>query len=160
MARILQFVKDHGRAAPVDADGWFARGCELEARSAAAAVEAYRRALELEPRHAPALVNAGRLAHAAGELGLAEALFRWAAEVAPAEALAAFDLGVALEDLGRDEEARACYERALASDPAFADAHWNLARLEERRGERARALRHWLAYRRAAAAPAGWRAGA
>jgi hypothetical protein len=40
------------------------------------------------------------------------------------------------------------YRNALALDPSFADAHFNLARLYERAGQSKNALRHLLAYRR------------
>jgi len=64
-----------------------------------------------------------------------------------------FNLAVLLEDLDREPDAITAYREALALDPQFADAHFNLARLYERaRDERARdpkaSLRHLLAYRR------------
>jgi tetratricopeptide (TPR) repeat protein len=62
--------------------------------------------------------------------------------------VAAFDLGVALEDQGREEEALAAYEQALLHDPGLADAHFNASRIEERAGRRQEALRHLAAYRR------------
>jgi tetratricopeptide (TPR) repeat protein len=55
-----------------------------------------------------------------------------------------------LEDSRRPHAAAAAYERAIASDPESADAHYNLARLRERLGEPHRALRHWQAYRKLA----------
>jgi tetratricopeptide (TPR) repeat protein len=36
-----------------------------------------------------------------------------------------------LEDASRNEEAVAAYQQALAEDPDFGDAHYNLARLYE-----------------------------
>ena len=50
-----------------------------------------------------------------------------------AEALLSFNLAVLLEDLERENEAAVAYRDALALDPALADAHFNLARLYERR---------------------------
>jgi tetratricopeptide (TPR) repeat protein len=55
---------------------------------------------------------------------------------------------VALEDQGLHDEALLAYARALEADPAFADAHHNAARLLERLGRKADALRHLAAYRR------------
>jgi len=50
--------------------------------------------------------------------------------------------GMTLESLGRTEEARIRYERAVAVDDAHADAHFNLGRLNAVRGDRAGADRH------------------
>jgi len=53
-----------------------------------------------------------------------------------------------LDDQHRESEARAGYESALAADPACSEAHFNLARLCERAGDRVGAVRHLTAYRR------------
>ena len=50
-------------------------------------------------------------------------------------------------DLGRIDEAIKAYKRALVLDPDNADAHYNLAGIYERRGEKQAALRHLKAYR-------------
>jgi hypothetical protein len=62
--------------------------------------------------------------------------------------VAAFNLGVALEDQGRDEEALAAYSRALQENCGLADAHFNASLIEERAGSRTGAFRHSSAYRR------------
>jgi len=53
-----------------------------------------------------------------------------------------------LEDLDREADAIAAYREALALEPQFADAHFNLARLYERARDPKASLRHLLAYRR------------
>ena len=63
-------------------------------------------------------------------------------------ALAAFNLGVALEDQGLLEEALLAYARALEADRQLADAHYNASRLLERIGKREDALKHLAEYRR------------
>ena len=46
-----------------------------------------------------------------------------------------------LEDLHREVQAIAAYERSMGSDPDFVDAYHNLVRLLEKRGDKAGALR-------------------
>jgi tetratricopeptide (TPR) repeat protein len=82
------------------------------------------------------------LLHAKNRLAEAEALYRAALEQDPRNALAAFNLGVALEDQGESEAAVAAYRRTLAIDDAYADAHFNLSRLLEAKGDARGALRH------------------
>ena len=72
--------------------------------------------------------------------------YRAALAAQPRHPTAAFNLGTALEDLGRRAEAIEAYRRALDADADFADAHFNLARLYEQAGKRAAALRHLQAY--------------
>jgi DNA-binding transcriptional MerR regulator len=129
-------------------EGWYALGAEIEESDPAQARAAYVRALELDPGHADAHINLGCLEHEAGRLPEAERHYRVALTVRPGDAVAAFDLGVVLEDLGRLDEARGAYEQALAADPGSADAHYNLARLHDRLGDPAAAIRHLLAYRK------------
>ena len=129
------------------ADGWYAIGVELEDVDPGEARSAYERALAIDPGHADAHVNLGCLEHEAGRLAEAERHYRAALALRPDDATAAFDLGVVLEDLGRLDEARAAYERALAIEPGSADAHYNLARLHDRLGDPAGAIRHLRAYR-------------
>lgn len=134
-------------ALTASAEGWYAIGAELEETDPEQARAAYERALELDPRHADAHVNLGCLEHEAGRFAEAERHYRAALAIRPDDATAAFNLGVVLEDLGRLDEARAAYERALASDAVAADAHYNLARLHDRLGDTAGAIRHLQAYR-------------
>jgi tetratricopeptide (TPR) repeat protein len=125
----------------LDASGWYEAGLELEAYAPAEARAAYERALKLDPRHADAHVNLGRILHQDGDPRGAEAHYRDALGLGP-HATAAYDLGVVLEDLGRGEEAAREYERAIEWNPDLADAHYNLARLLESRGDTQAAIRH------------------
>jgi len=61
-----------------------------------------------------------------GRLAEAEQVYRFGGQ---AEPFLVFNLAVLLEDLGREPEAIVAYREALALDPQFADAHFNLARL-------------------------------
>jgi tetratricopeptide (TPR) repeat protein len=130
------------------ATDWYEMGLELEAVDAEEARDAYRRALELDAHHADAHVNLGRLLHEDGRTAEAERHYRQALAAAPGHATAAFNLGIALEDLRRPADAVDAYRIALAADPRLADAHYNLARLYEKQGKKAGALRHLSHYKR------------
>jgi tetratricopeptide (TPR) repeat protein len=92
-----------------------------------------------------ARINLGRLLHLAGRLTDAERVYRSGDKTEP---FLVFNLAVLLEDLDREPDAIAAYREALALDPQFADAHFNLARLYERARDPKASLRHLLAYRR------------
>ena len=93
-------------------------------------------------------MNLGCLHHAGGKLEDAEVDYRAALELRPGDAIATFDLAVVLEDLGRLGDAEVTYQRTLELDPRALDAHYNLARLYDRTGDTAAAIRHLRAYRR------------
>jgi tetratricopeptide (TPR) repeat protein len=145
-ARVL--VLPTAAARERDADHWYALGCEIEESDPARARGAYARAIALAPGHADAHLNLGCLDHQAGRLADAEAHYRAALAARPGDGTARFDLAVALEDQQRTGEARDAYLACLADDPACAEAHYNLARVCERAGDLAAALRHLMAYRR------------
>jgi len=135
-------------AADYDADGWYELGLELEAVAPQEARDAYRRALELDPHHADAHVNLGRLLQEEDLIEEAETHYRAALAESPGHATAWFDLGTALEDLRRASDAVDAYRRAILADRRMADAHFNLARLYEKAGKKAAALRHLGIYQR------------
>ena len=123
---------------------------ELEEASPLEARAAYHHTLDLDPCHTTARINLGRLLHAEGNLGGAEAHYRDALRHEPANALAWYNLDVLLEDRTQPDEALACYERAVRADPQLADAHYNLALLYERKGRQRDAVRHLAIFRRLA----------
>lgn len=127
------------------ADEAFEKGLELEDADPAAARTAYEACLAADQHHLEARLNLGRLLHLDGRLGEAEKIYR---STQSGEAILSFNLAVLLEDFEREDEAMTEYRHALALDPGFADAHFNLARLHERAGHPREALRHLLAYRR------------
>lgn len=131
----------------LDAEAWCDLGLELEVSAPDEARDAYRRALELDPHHADAHVNLGRLLIDAGRPGEAETHLHAVLADSPEHATAWFNLGVALEDERRPGEAIKAYERAIQADRRLADAYFNLARLYERAGKRAAALRYLSKYR-------------
>jgi tetratricopeptide (TPR) repeat protein len=134
-----------GNLAADAADNQYARALSLEDSNPQAAQKAYELCLKADPDHLEARINLGRLLHLAGRLTEAERVYRVGAKADP---FIAFNLAVVLEDLEREPDAILAYREALALDPQFADAHFNLARLYERAKDPKASLRHLLAYRR------------
>lgn len=66
----------------------------------------------------------------------------------PDDALLHLNRAVVLEELKRVDEAALAYERCIELDPTYTDAHFNLARLSEIRGDKQGLLRHRSTYRR------------
>jgi tetratricopeptide (TPR) repeat protein len=127
------------------ADDHYQRALQFEDSNPQAAQKAYESCLKADPDHWEARINLGRLLHLAGRLADAERVYRVGAKADP---FIAFNLAVVLEDLEREPDAIVAYREALALDPQFADAHFNLARLYERARDPKASLRHLLAYRR------------
>jgi tetratricopeptide (TPR) repeat protein len=123
----------------------FEAALALETTDPDTALKLYENCLAQDGAHLEARINLGRLLHLQGRLREAEKVYRGADAK---DALLSFNLAILLEDLERESEATLGYRDALALDPGFADAHFNLARLYERKGRSKDALRHLLAYRR------------
>lgn len=122
------------------------RAVELEGSDPGRALTLYERAAAGDPAPWEAWVGVGYCRQQVGELaGAIEAYRR--ARALETDATVTFNLAVALDDLGRAEEAVGAYGEALAEDPGLADAHFNLSCLYERQGDRAAALRHLISYR-------------
>jgi len=126
----------------------FARAVQLEEDPSTIrdAVRLYEEILESRPDHAPSCINLGTILYNQREFTRAEAMYRRATEADPGYALAFFDLGNVLDEMQNLHGAIAAYSRAIEIVPGYADAHYNLALAYERRGERRRALRHWMTY--------------
>jgi tetratricopeptide (TPR) repeat protein len=155
-ALALEIIEEQGRlhvisrqdapAAPgTSAEEQYAKALALEDTDPQSARSLYEAALKADPNHLEARINLGRLLHMDGRLAEAEQVYRFGGQ---AEPFLVFNLAVLLEDLGREPEAIVAYREALALDPQFADAHFNLARLYERARDAKASLRHLLAYRR------------
>ena len=124
-------------------DDWYNLGLDLEDLDLDRAIQAYRRALELDPANADAHVNLGRLQQLDGELDEARRCYRRALQVEPDHQLANYNLGTVYDELNELDQAQGCYLKA----PIVADAHYNLARLCELRGDELSARRHLRQYR-------------
>jgi tetratricopeptide (TPR) repeat protein len=99
------------------------------------------------PDPADAHVARGQRLYEANEITDAVAQYRKALAIKRHHPAAAFHLGVALEDLGKTNEAIDAYRRAVEGDPFFAEAHLNLARLYEKTWKKTAARRHLKSYR-------------
>ena len=130
------------------AEALFARGEEAEAHDTRAAEQAYRAALAVDPAHVASALNLGAMLCEQQRCREAVTLYDGLIERQPAEALLHFNRAVALEDLGRTEDALASYARCLALAPDLADAHYNAGRLYQLTGDAQKALRHFSSYRR------------
>ncbi len=110
----------------------------------AGAIAAYRGAIELDGKDAHTLVNLAHLLIEADRPDEAEPIARRATEAMPRLALAYYKLGVALERVGRNDEAIAAMERALELDPKIGgDVHAGLGMTLLRSGQ---LKRGWAEY--------------
>lgn len=90
----------------------------------------FQAAIELAPRDGSAYVNLGNLfLDGQRDLGRAADLLSTAVQLLPRNAPALNSLAVALKGLGRLDEARAMYERAIELRPASAPFRYNLGLL-------------------------------
>ena len=102
---------------PLDAAEWFELGNDLEAVAPAQACEAYERALAARaaPRRRTGESRAAATGGRRGARGRRDSTWLRSRPIPP-HPTAAFNLGTALEDLGRPGDAIAAYERALEAE--------------------------------------------
>jgi tetratricopeptide (TPR) repeat protein len=72
--------------------------------------------------------------------------FQRALTANPKNALAHFNLGSVLEEMGKLEEARRNLRQAVLLEPNYGDAHYNLALVCEKLGAFPEAREHWQTY--------------
>ncbi len=126
----------------LDSDDWYNLGLDLEEVDPDRAPEAYLRAIALDPENADAHVNVGRLYQLKGSLKKAKQHYQRALETMPEHQLALYNLGTLFDELEELDKAVDYYHRA----EAIPDAHYNLARIFELRGDELAALRHLRRY--------------
>jgi tetratricopeptide (TPR) repeat protein len=85
----------------------------------------------------------GTRLYQAGHLEQAAEAFRASVKVNPASAAALSNLGYALYDLHKNDEALTYQLRAVEVDPGFANAHYGLGLIYMKRGDRERARHHF-----------------
>ena len=86
--------------------------------------------------------------HEDGRLAQAERIYREGLEKYGEDAILLYNLGVLLEDMERQTDALAAYERSLGVDPMFAVCNYNVALLYEALAKPREAIRHMAEYRR------------
>lgn len=129
----VRLWKDAARVGPSNARAWVAAGVELGARGQYAEARRYlEKAREMSPAYVHVYMNLSALE---GFEGNAQAALRdaeMAVRVAPRFSTAHYCHGVALERLGRREEAAAAYQRAVELNPSEIRAATALAQLRKR----------------------------
>lgn len=135
---------DAGRhAGELDSDDWYNVALDLEESDPDKAPAAYGRALVANPKNADAHVNLGRLFQVDGDLKRATRHYQLALHAVPKHQLALYNLGTVFDELDELDAAVGYYRRAVQ----VPDAHYNLARIFELRGDEVRSLRHMRKYR-------------
>ena len=119
------------QAGVLDSDAWYNLGLDLEEVEPDKASDAYRRAIALDPANADAHVNLGRLHQVRGDLERAKRHYQQALDAVSDHPLAIYNLGTVYDELGELEVAVGYYQRA----EEVPDAHYNLARVFELRGD-------------------------
>lgn len=127
----------------LDSDDWYNLGLDLEEVDPSKAPEAYARSIAINARNADAHVNLGRLYQLKGDLKRAKRHYQLALAASPSHQLASYNMGTVFDEIDEIETAVDYYRRA----PAVPDAHYNLARIFELRGDELSSLRHLRQYR-------------
>lgn len=113
--------------------------CEEYLGDVDAALARYRQVVERDPRYAPALASLGRLYYKAGRWEDVLGTYRRELEVTPrgpAAAALLYKMGELSEErLGNDDEAVACYRRAVEMDPFHEPALHALGKKLSERGQ-------------------------
>jgi arylsulfatase A-like enzyme/tetratricopeptide (TPR) repeat protein len=112
----------------------------LELGRAEEAAGDWQRLASENPQDPDPLLNLGSLAISQRRFADGERFARAAVNLAPDSAAARNTLAIALEELGRHDEALANYRAALAADPAYWQADLNLGLLLARRGQKEAAI--------------------
>jgi tetratricopeptide (TPR) repeat protein len=113
-------------------------GVMMKMKRPADAEQAYLAALERDPTSPDILGNLALAKKQQNEIAQAAALLQRAVELRPDVSTKWHSLGGTLQELGHDDDALACYDRAISLDENLAVAHCNRALLWLQQGDFAR----------------------
>lgn len=151
LARKAEAVAQYREAAalaPERAEIWYNLANALADEPGEDAAACFARALALRPAYQEAAGNFGRWLISRARWAEAAVQLQAATRLAPGDAGAWNNLGIARQEAGQGAAAAECYRRAVALDGAFADAQYNLGCLLAGDGQ----VEQALACHRAAAA--------
>lgn len=107
------------------------------------AMDAFRSAAECEPNLADGYVNLGNALRRMDRHAEALEALLYGRRLSPQNPQVLVNLGSVYKDLGQFDDAIRMYEAAIAANPNYAEAHWNLSLVLLARGELERG---WLEY--------------
>ncbi|MBV1906670.1 MAG: tetratricopeptide repeat protein [Pseudomonadales bacterium] len=128
----------------LDTDDWYNLGLDLEEMDGERAPIAYARAIELDADNLDAHVNLGRLEQIQGNLEMARQRYMRALTLNKEHQLANYNMGTLCDEVNQLDAAQAYYLKASE----VPDAHFNLARIFELRGDEVTSFRHLRHYKR------------
>lgn len=135
----------------LDSDDWYNIALDLEEAEPDKAPGAYERSIALNPDNVDAHVNLGRLWQVRGDIKRAAGHYRLALQMVPRHQLANYNLGTVFDELGELDMALGYYRKATE----IPDAHYNLSRIFELRGDELASLRHMRQYKTLASMSGG-----
>jgi tetratricopeptide (TPR) repeat protein len=106
------------------------------------ALSVYRTALEIEPNNAKIHCNLGYLLWGKGMIEESLKEYQLSIKYDPTYDIAYNNMGVIyLDDLGKLNDAAACFEKAISNNPNYALAYYNLGRTIAMKGDKIEAAR-------------------
>lgn len=145
-APVLELRPKPSPTAPAEAYRLYLEANAIDEQEPDRARAIYERALKLDPSLAIAWTNLGNLHYRARRRSDAADHYKTALQIAPGQPEALYNLGYLIHAHDHDpSQALSYYERAIANDPSFADAHYNAAEACEELGLFDRAIGHWRA---------------
>lgn len=154
MARVPEVAAalEQVNAAPQDHAGWRALGQTLaNLGDYDDAIRAFERAVRLDSKNPDIWVDLGAAYLRTDELSRGKSALRRALDLEPFHALAYYNLGLALQEDGRYEDALESFEKALLLDPKLGDPRSNAGAVNN---PMLAIVKHRVYLRTAGAAPA------
>jgi protein O-GlcNAc transferase len=126
-----------------NADAWVVLGLGLEAAEPDAALAAWEKAVALAPANAEAHFRMGDFHRRRRSYAAAVASYRAALAASANHPVLLNNLGLALQEQGQNDEAEACYRKAIQQQPGLFEGRANLGDLLSRGGRFADAVHEY-----------------